>query len=134
MTSGDGMTGDAGESVGLFPASDRVIFQRAPLTEVVTQVQFPPILRIEGEVPAQFQDQIRATFPLLEMGATPVSLPTSGADQPIPPQIMQIFAAAITAGSTNTYRFLTEDRVYTVTLNRSSLSFDNQLYQMGRVL
>lgn len=46
-----------------FPHSDRVIYQRNPLIEVVCQLRFPTILRIETEVPAAFQERIREHFP-----------------------------------------------------------------------
>jgi uncharacterized protein (TIGR04255 family) len=48
-----------------FPDSDRVIYDRNPLIEVICQLRFPPILRVDSEVPARFQEQIRDDFPLL---------------------------------------------------------------------
>jgi len=39
---------------------------RSPLTEVVCQVRFPPILRIVNEAPAAFQECIRERFPRFE--------------------------------------------------------------------
>lgn len=49
-----------------FPASPRVIYARTPLREVICQLRFPPILRVEAQVPADFQDRVRDRFPLLE--------------------------------------------------------------------
>src|SRR5713226_162290 len=49
-----------------FPDSQRVIYDRNPLEEVVCQVKFPPILKIDSAAPAAFQDEIRGTYPLLQ--------------------------------------------------------------------
>ncbi len=38
-----------------------------PLAEVICQVRFPPILRIAREEPSEFQERIRARFPLLDI-------------------------------------------------------------------
>lgn len=49
-----------------FPASPRVIYAQTPLREVICQLRFPPILRVEAQTPADFQDRVRDRFPLLE--------------------------------------------------------------------
>ncbi len=46
-----------------FPSANRVIFKRNPLKEVICQLRFPPILKIDSEIPANFQDLIRNEFP-----------------------------------------------------------------------
>jgi uncharacterized protein (TIGR04255 family) len=42
-----------------FPEVDDIRLQRVPLTEVIGQVRFPPILRIANENPVEFQEKIR---------------------------------------------------------------------------
>ncbi|MDT7533364.1 TIGR04255 family protein [Sphingobium sp. SA2] len=49
-----------------FPASPRVIYDKTPLREVICQFRFPPVLRVEAQTPADFQDRVRDRFPLLE--------------------------------------------------------------------
>jgi len=49
-----------------FPPSDRVIYSKNPLKEVICQLRFPTILEIGSEPPALFQKKIRATYPLYE--------------------------------------------------------------------
>src|SRR5262249_5898630 len=49
------------------PHSDRVIYRRNPLQEVVCQIRFPRLLDIEAEVPARFQSAIVADYPLLSV-------------------------------------------------------------------
>ena len=54
-----------GEICMPFPETDRVIYAHNPLEQVICQFRFPPILRIDSELPAQFQDRIRHEFPSL---------------------------------------------------------------------
>lgn len=46
------------------PVTQRAIFDRNVLTEVICQVRFPTILAISSNEPAVFQDLIRAEYPL----------------------------------------------------------------------
>lgn len=46
-----------------FPDSPRVIYRRSPLVEVVCQLRFPTILRIDTAPPVEFQDAIRDQYP-----------------------------------------------------------------------
>jgi len=46
--------------------SDDLRLDLSPLTEVVCQVRFPPILRIPETKPVEFQEQIRERFPEFE--------------------------------------------------------------------
>src|SRR4051794_35988880 len=47
-----------------FPDAPRVLYEINPLDEVVCQLKFPPVLRIDAEMPVGFQEAIRAQFPL----------------------------------------------------------------------
>lgn len=49
-----------------FPESTRVVFAKNPLTQVVAQIQFPPILAIRATDPAEFQGRIRDRYPLYQ--------------------------------------------------------------------
>ncbi|MEX0267819.1 TIGR04255 family protein [Leptolyngbyaceae cyanobacterium UHCC 1019] len=49
------------------PETERVIYQRNPLVEVVGQLQFPQILKIVNQDPVEFQDAIRVDYPILEV-------------------------------------------------------------------
>jgi uncharacterized protein (TIGR04255 family) len=50
-----------------FPDSDRVQYNRNPLVEVICQIRFPRILRIETERPVAFQEAVRAEYPRLDV-------------------------------------------------------------------
>lgn len=53
-----------------FPESTRVVYQHNPLAQVITQLQFPPILTIGSGDPAEFQERIRHKFPLYRRETT----------------------------------------------------------------
>lgn len=65
----------------LFPVVTETPLKHPPLTEVVCQVRFPPILRIASEEPAEFQELIRGRFPDLEK-AQPVQIQLSAPGNP----------------------------------------------------
>ena len=46
-----------------FPEVKRVIYKKNPLDRVICQLRFAPILKIDAEIPADFQEMIRADFP-----------------------------------------------------------------------
>ncbi len=46
-----------------FPDKKRIIYNKNPLDQVVCQLRFPPILKIDTEIPVKFQDKIRKDFP-----------------------------------------------------------------------
>lgn len=45
----------------LFPPTQRVIYHKNPLVEVVCQLRFPTILKIDAEIPVAFQEAVRST-------------------------------------------------------------------------
>ncbi len=47
----------------LFPESERVLYKKNPLVEVICQLRFPTILRIREGHLADFQDMIRKSYP-----------------------------------------------------------------------
>lgn len=50
-----------------FPPVEDILLAKAPLREVICQVKFPLILRIMEEKPVEFQEMVRARFPVLEV-------------------------------------------------------------------
>lgn len=100
-----------------FPDSPRAIFRQNPLEEVICQVKFPPILRLEAEAPASFQQQIRDDYPLYEEG------PAGQAAAGVPPEVLRL----LTQGQIQR-NFLSEDRVWTVSLTREFLALTASKY------
>jgi uncharacterized protein (TIGR04255 family) len=48
--------------------SPRVIYGRNPLEQVICQIRFPTILKIDTELPAAFQEQIRSDISVIRGG------------------------------------------------------------------
>ena len=64
-----------------FPESTRVRYSRNPLVEVICQLRFPKILKIEKEAPVDFQEAVRSDYPLF---STPRSIEMSLLANPQP--------------------------------------------------
>jgi len=102
-------------SDSFFPASPRVIYEKTPLREVICQLRFPPILRVEAQTPADFQDRIRERFPLLERNQ-PM---TAGILAQLPNELRNALPAQI---SSTSYIFRADDGFSHLTLNPDSLA------------
>lgn len=115
-----------------FPPSERVIFEVNPLAEVVCQLSFPPILRIASELPAEFQERIRQSYPLLQpqpnvAGFNPGAM---GVVQEGPGwRLRQGFNIAVGEPQQPSYVFTTEDGNRTVTLKPESLAIAETSYR-----
>jgi len=105
------MTGD------LFPPTPRVYYHKAPLVQVTCQLLFPAVLRIERDVPAEFQERIRHAFPLFERA------------NPFMPQLPPEIIRALPNANLPIYRFLTEDRKSTVELTPQSVALTTMSYR-----
>lgn len=104
-----------------FPDSPRVIYKQNPLVEVICQLKFPPILRIDTEPPAPFQERIRKAYPLLQ---------ESTADQqPLPPAIAKLIGQAVPGFfQGQAYTFLSEDEKSKVVLTREFIAVSTGHY------
>jgi len=101
---------DASPVLTPFPESQRVVFGRNPLVEVICQLRFPTILDIGSRAPAEFQEDIRAEYPLYERDA----------DEGIPAEIAQVLSR-LPAGRPEedaTHKFVSADSKRVVSLNR----------------
>ncbi|MEQ1883457.1 MAG: TIGR04255 family protein [Bryobacteraceae bacterium] len=108
-----------------FPASPRVIYAKNPLISVACQIRFAPVLRIESEVPAAFQELIRSDYPLLrETSATPENFPAE-----IPPPVAAMIKAQLGAQhNRRRFDFISQDEHWTTTLLRDSLTVSTRQY------
>jgi uncharacterized protein (TIGR04255 family) len=106
-----------------FPASDRVLFERNPLAEVICQLQFPAILQIASELPSAFQERIRGAYPGFQQ-----ALAISGLN--LPGAMAQAVANMPMGGMqpTPTYSFTTQSESRTVTLTRDALTISERSY------
>ena len=109
-----------------FPDSKRVIYEKNPLEQVICQLRFPPVLKIETDLPASFQDAIRREYPLFEERQDGPDFPRE-----ISQQLSRELARFLSknAPSRKTYSFTSLDRNWTVTLERDSFALTANRYE-----
>jgi len=103
----------------LFQDFPKVRYGKNPLESVVAEVRFPPILRIETEIPAKFQDGISSEFPIFRE-INPINF--------APPEIMKLFQSANVFPAVKTFAFSSVDNDWSLALNRESLSLTCRKY------
>ena len=103
----------------LFSNEDRCLYARPAAHEVICQLRFPTILSIESREPADFQEEIRARFPLYtqrkESGPAAI-IQRGGAPELQTPQPV-----------TN-YHFVTEDHLWKLNLTKNFISLSTLRY------
>ena len=103
----------------LFPESPRVIYQNNPLVEVICQLRFPLLLRIDTEPPANFQEALRGEYPILKLEKTlGINISIQGNIPPPGPTGLK-------------YEFASEedDPIWKVVLANNFLALTTQRYQ-----
>lgn len=101
------------------PSTERVIFKRNPLKQVICQIRFPAILRIDTALPADFQDEIRSEFPILRQRTENIRLP---------PELTRILPAEFNPGGDKIYDFVSADEKWVVSLSKDFLSLTSRDY------
>jgi len=106
-----------------FPEAQRVIYRNNPLEQVICMLQFPPILRIETQPPAGFQDRLRQMYPLFrESREAEISVP-------LPPDVAKLFQENYPRTCRTFYELLSEDQVWSVALGASVLGLRTSRYE-----
>ncbi len=102
-----------------FPHSNRVIFDKNPLEEVICQLKFPTILEIGAQRPAKFQNEIRDDYPLFEVEqpAFPKELEQLVSTLPIPKPTDAV-----------TYKFISADGKSLISLGSEFVAFKENKY------
>lgn len=108
-----------------FPEAERVIYRNNPLHQVICQLRFPPILRIDTEEPAAFQERIRQSFPefraLHDDGNAP--LPQS-LSQSLPSEMRDLLSPIKNLG----FQFFTRGELWIVTLAKDFVALETSQY------
>lgn len=107
-----------------FPEVPRVIYERNPLELVLCELRFPRILRIDAEIPSQFQDSIRNAFPFYE--------PRSVLDLPLglPPEMVKAISQGLSlGGGQKSHDFIDRSRNWTVSLMSDKLTLSCTKYE-----
>lgn len=105
-----------------FPEAPRVVYERNPLSEVICQLRFPPILKVQASSPAAFQDRIRNLFPEFEQEQH------SPLGSFLPPELVQ--AGLSLPEVSLVHRFLSDDRSsWSATLANDFLAVATRAYR-----
>jgi uncharacterized protein (TIGR04255 family) len=103
-----------------FPSSERVRYKNNPLVEVICQLRFPKILRIEKEPPVDFQEAIRDSYPRLEASqAFDLAVPVGG----------QTNAPSLSLNRGQSYEFLSKNGEWKLVLASDFLALSTPKYK-----
>jgi uncharacterized protein (TIGR04255 family) len=107
-----------------FPETPRVVYRQNPLAEVVAQLNFPSVLKIDSESPAAFQEAIRGEYPFYELVSSGPQLP------PNLPSQMANFVQFLTRGAKGPpkHQFATQNKTWQVTLTRETIELKTKAY------
>lgn len=108
-----------------FPDVSRVIYQHNPLIEVIAQMRFPPILKIDTEPPALFQDRVRVDFPFYEVRIEENILPVELRNR-LPGEIVELFTSQTRS---KVYDLGSEDQAWQLSLAKDFIALSTRRYQ-----
>ncbi len=113
--------------------SERVVFERNPLFAVSAQMRFSPILRIQVETPAQFQEAIREQFPGYEF-VNPAQIATPpGVPAEIQAAMRTAMQSSLNISFEQAHRFKSGDDNWIVQLNQGSITVVCRSYERWEV-
>jgi len=98
------------------------VYRTNPLEEVLCQLKFPPILRIESELPTAFQDEISAEYPGFQEGPTSPQMN-------LPPALANIFVGQLMGPGSREFHFISPDTMWKVVLNREFIALSTSRYK-----
>jgi uncharacterized protein (TIGR04255 family) len=109
-----------------FPETNRVVYSINPIDRVICQYRFPPILKIDSEIPSQFQEKIRDRFPLFSERQESIQEIGSINNPDVSPDLLELITKS---SKVKIYEFLSEDRIFKINLTRTFISFTAIKYE-----
>ncbi|MHB8336515.1 MAG: TIGR04255 family protein [Ignavibacteriaceae bacterium] len=107
-----------------FPDAKRIVYKKNTLKNVICQWRFPPILRIDSEIPSQFQEKIKSEFPLYRENKEQIpELPNLSL------QNLQINQIVMKSSDIKNHEFLSADEVLKVNLTRTFIALSTSQYK-----
>lgn len=110
----------------LFPKVKRVVYKKNPLDQVICQLRFPPILKIDADIPAEFQDRVRKEFPNYSETTERRVEPSPRIKGQIPPELL---SQLLQSTSTKNYEFSSEDGYWKINLTRTFVALTANKYE-----
>lgn len=108
-----------------FPESKRVVYRKNPLSNVICQLRYPPILKIDSEVPSFFQENIRTEYPLYNEKIELQQEFATGLKSQFSPDVINQLSKT---SPTKNHEFISEDGVWKINLTRTFLSISTSKY------
>lgn len=109
-----------------FPEATRVIYKKNPLDQVICQLRFPPILKIDAEIPANFQEKIRKDFPNLATTSLWKLEALQESKGQIPPEVLR---QALQSSGNKNYEFSSEDGQWKLNLTNAFIALTTNKYE-----
>ena len=102
----------------MLPESDRVLYKKNPLVEVICQLRFPTILRIREGHLADFQDRIRKDYPIYTLQEPSIDIPQ------LPKELATMLERVNIAipGGQSVHKFSTADSTRFISLSQDFLA------------
>lgn len=104
----------------IFPVSPRVIYKNNPLELVICQLRFPPVLRIDSQLPVEFQEMISSAYPILQSNTQSAAL--------LPPELNNFLQSGIVDIAKVGYEFASEDGNWILGLTNSFIALSAKNY------
>ncbi|MCK4787768.1 MAG: TIGR04255 family protein [Desulfobacteraceae bacterium] len=106
-----------------FPDSPKVIYKKNTIDRVICQLRFPPLLKIDSELPATFQERIRADFPDFHEREEPSIKIPQEIRQGLPAKVVRYVMPV----QTKNYEFSSEN--HTINLTRTFIALTSKEYR-----
>ena len=104
-----------------FPASDRVVYERNPLEQVICQLRFPSILKIASREPVEFQDLVRERYPFYEHTSSTLPFPNDLSEM--------LSQAGMDFGGGGKHEFRSENEEQAIALTKDFVAFTDTDYE-----
>ena len=110
----------------LFPEAERAIYANNPLRSVICQLRYPPILTIDADIPADFQERVRHNFPQFkeESEGAEFSVP-EGITNILPKELEELLPVR----GNRRYQFMTSDGHCAISLTKDSVALEARDYK-----
>lgn len=110
------------------PTSKRVVFRRNPLFGVSAQVRFNPILRIQVETPAEFQEANRSQFAGYQVvNPAAIAIP-SAVPAEVQAAMRNSLQSSLNISFERAHRFESGDGNWTIQLSQGSMTMSCKVY------
>ncbi len=106
------------------PEFPRILYDKNPLEFVICQLRFPPVLKIEAELPSAFQEAIRDQFPLFSDTRPNVDLARG-----LPRELSKLLGSMLPTQLPRVYQFTSSDSTWQITLTRETLALTCRKYR-----